>query len=93
MEEQPDEVEDEGIPPEEESPMQRLKRNKSSGNRDLFEEESSAVQKELNVYFKMNEPHRRTSILEFWKIHRGLLPLLSRAAQSILAVPCSTSSV
>ena len=93
VEEQPDEVEDEGNPPEEESPMQRLKRNKNSGNRDLFEDESSAVQKELNVYFKMNEPHRRVSLLDFWKRHRELLPLLSRAAQSILAVPCSTSSV
>ena len=63
MEEQPEEVEDEGKPPEEESPMQKLKRNKSLGNRDPFEEESSAVQKELSFYLKMNEPPKKVTIL------------------------------
>ena len=42
VEEQPEEVEDEGKPPEEESPMQKLKRRKSLGNTDPFEEETSA---------------------------------------------------
>ena len=93
LDEQQDEVEDKVVPPEEESPMQRLKRNKTSGNSDMFEEESTPVQKELVVYLKMNEPHKRVSILQFWNLNRGLLPLHSRAAQSILAVPCATSSV
>ena len=66
VEEQPEEVQDEGKPPEEESPMQKLKRKKSLGNSDLFEDETSAVQKELSVYLKMNEPPKKVTILQFF---------------------------
>ena len=55
--------------------------------------EVSAVEKELAIYHKMKEPDATISILQFWKRNREVLPLLSKAAQAILAVPCASSSV
>ena len=41
----------------------------------------------------MKDPASKVTILQFWKTNRGVLPLLAKAAQSILPVPCASSSV
>ena len=51
--------------------MQKLKRKKGLDASDnLFETETSAVEKEM--YLKMKEPAPNVSILKFWKINRYL---------------------
>ena len=91
---QHDEVQPEGVPPKPETPMQKLKRKKYSETSDtMFEDETSAAERELAMYLKMKDPAPKVTILQFWKTNRGVLPLLSKAAQSILPVPCASSSV
>ena len=78
----------------EDTPIQKLKRKKGLDRSENFTEmEVSAVEKELAIYHKMKEPDATISILQFWKRNREVLPLLSKAAQAILAVPCASSSV
>ena len=78
----------------EDTPIQKLKRKKGLDRSENFTEmEVSAVEKELAIYHKMKEPDATISILQFWKRNREVLPLLSKAAQAILAVLCASSSV
>ena len=63
-EQQQDEVETEGKVGKEETPIQKLKRKKGLDTSDnLFETETSAVEKELAIYLKMKEPASNISIL------------------------------
>ena len=78
----------------EETPIQKLKRKKGLDRSENFTEtEVSSVEKELAIYLKIKGPDATTSILQFWKRNREVLPLLSKAAQAILVVPCASSSV
>ena len=49
------------------------------------------MEQEMAQYEQMISPDRDSNILDFWKSHQVALPLLAKAARTILAIPASSS--
>ena len=74
------------------TPAERLLIDKTTETEELTTA-SQDFNHEMAVYMKIQKPPKRVSILKFWSENKALLPLLSKAAQVTLGVPCSSSSI
>ena len=60
-------------------------------NQMMNEQQGSKMEQEMAQYEQMISPDRDSNILDFWKSHQVALPLLAKAARTILAIPASSS--
>ena len=51
----------------------------------------SKIRKEMERYESFSIPPKSVNILVWWKQHKNILPLLSIAARSVLAIPASSA--
>ena len=61
------------------------------GRRATQEQEGSLLQKEMVTYEKLGNPGRGADILIWWRHNQEELPLLSKLARMILAIPASSA--
>ena len=77
------------------SPTSKLRLKKTSKTwrmRTQHEEDLlSPLQKEFKEYNKYSLANKHVNILQWWKAHEKILPLLAKVAKKILTIPCSSS--
>ena len=76
-----------------ESPIDILMRRSTAGSQAEVENTEERLKEELSIYDKILGPSKDEDCLKFWGEHSSTLPLLSLAAQAVLAIPCASSSV
>ena len=65
---------------------EKLKRGRTEIN--LAE---NKIRKEMKRYESFSNPGKNVNILEWWKTHEGVFPLLASLAKKILAIPASSA--
>ena len=68
--------------------MDRSQRTQTEG---LLDSRISPIEKEFRRYEAFSLPPKNVSILEWWKCHANVLPLLSKLAKKVLTVPASSA--
>ena len=76
------------------SPTSRLRRRFETKQRSVVDgsiERISPIEKEFRRYEAFSLPDNGVDILQWWKCHENVLPLLSKLAKKVLTVPASSS--
>ena len=59
-------------------------------NRNIYAEQSK-IEVEMERYEGFSNPGRNVNVLEWWKAHQNVLPLLANQAKRVLAIPATSS--
>ena len=65
---------------------EKLKRGRTEIN-----SAENKIRKEMKRFESFSNPGKNVNILEWWKMHEGVLPLLASLAKRILAIPASSA--
>ena len=73
------------------SPTSKLRKRLLMQTQLAREVTKSKIRKEMERYESFSIPPKSVNILVWWKQHQNILPLLSIAARSVLAIPASSA--
>ena len=65
--------------------MRELRNNRTNARRE------SKMQHEMMKYESYSSPNKDVDVLDWWRKHEEILPLLARAAKKVLAIPSSSA--